>query len=129
MGGCSSINGMIYMRGQAADYDAWAQLGCIGWGWDDVLPLFTRSEHYHSEAPGHGTMGEMRVERQRLHWPILDAMREAAAEIGIPPTDDFNRGDNEGAGYFEVTQKSAFFRSGHRSIVGTNVPMDVPQSK
>ena len=121
MGGCSSINGMIYMRGQAADYDAWAQLGCTGWGWDDVLPLFMRSEHYHSEAPGHGTTGEMRVERQRLHWPILDAMREAAAEIGIPPSDDFNRGDNEGAGYFEVTQKSGLRWSAARAFLGPEV--------
>ena len=121
IGGCSSINGMIYMRGQAADYDGWAQMGCTGWGWDDVLPLFMRSEHYHSEAEGHGTTGEMRVERQRLHWPILDAVREAAGELGIKPTDDFNRGDNEGAGYFEVTQKSGVRWSAARAFLGRDV--------
>ena len=105
MGGCSSINGMIYMRGQARDYDGWRQAGCTGWGWDDVLPLFRRSErHFGPEDEHHGTGGEMRIARQRLHWPILDAVREAAQEIGIAPTDDFNRGDNEGAGYFVVTQ-------------------------
>ena len=105
LGGCSSINGMIYMRGQARDYDLWRQMGCEGWGWEDVLPLFKRSErHFGGEDAHHGATGEMRVERQRLHWPILDAVREAAAEIGIAPTDDFNRGDNEGAGYFAVTQ-------------------------
>ena len=106
MGGCSSINGMIYMRGQAADYDGWAQMGCTGWDWASVLPRFCASEAYHRRAEGHGTTGEMRAEQQRLHWPILDALREAAAEIGIPPADDFNLGSNEGAGYFEVTQKS-----------------------
>ena len=105
MGGCSSINGMIYMRGQARDYDGWRQAGCEGWGWDDVLPLFRRSErHFGAADAHHGTDGEMRIARQRLHWPILDAVREAAQEIGIAPTDDFNRGDNEGAGYFVVTQ-------------------------
>ncbi len=121
IGGCSSINGMIYMRGQAADYDGWAQMGCTGWGWDDVLPLFIRSERYHSEAEGHGTSGEMRVERQRLHWPILDAVREAAGELGIKPTNDFNRGDNEGAGYFEVTQKSGVRWSAARAFLGRDV--------
>ena len=105
LGGCSSINGMIYMRGQARDYDGWRQGGCTGWGWDDVLPVFKRSErHFGPEDEHHGTEGEMRIARQRLHWPILDAVREAAHEIGIPPTGDFNRGDNEGAGYFVVTQ-------------------------
>ena len=105
MGGCSSINGMIYMRGQAADYDGWAQGGLTGWGWDDVLPVFMRSEKYYQATQGHGVDGEMLVEKQRLHWPILDAVREAAEEIGIPKTGDFNLGDNEGSGYFEVTQR------------------------
>ena len=106
LGGCSSINGMIYMRGQARDYDQWRQMGNTGWGWDDVLPLFRKSEHhYGAEDDFHGIDGEMRVEEQRLHWPILDAVREAAAEIGIEPTEDFNDGDNEGSGYFPVTQK------------------------
>ncbi|MEC9344572.1 MAG: GMC family oxidoreductase N-terminal domain-containing protein [Pseudomonadota bacterium] len=106
LGGCSSINGMIYMRGQSRDYDQWRQMGNTGWGWDDVLPLFRKSEHhYGNEDAYHGTRGEMRVEEQRLHWPILDAVREAAVEIGVHPTDDFNRGDNEGSGYFPVTQR------------------------
>lgn len=106
LGGCSSINGMIYMRGQARDYDQWRQMGNTGWGWEDVLPYFRRSErHYEPADDAHGTEGELRVERQRLKWPILDAVRKAAQELGIPPTEDFNRGDNEGAGYFPVTQR------------------------
>ncbi|UXN69251.1 GMC family oxidoreductase N-terminal domain-containing protein [Devosia neptuniae] len=107
LGGCSSINGMIYMRGQAADYDHWRQLGNVGWGWDDVLPFFRQSEHHHAgETPLHGGGGEWRVEKQRLAWPILDAFRDAAAEMGIPSVDDFNGGNNEGAGYFEVNQRN-----------------------
>jgi choline dehydrogenase-like flavoprotein len=106
VGGSSAINGMIYMRGQAADYDGWRQLGLEGWGWDDVLPFFKRHEDHYAGASGlHGAGGEWRVERQRLSWPILDAVREAAAEVGIPKTDDFNQGDNEGSGYFEVNQR------------------------
>ncbi|ODT08893.1 MAG: choline dehydrogenase [Kaistia sp. SCN 65-12] len=106
LGGCSSINGMIYMRGQAADYDGWRQLGNAGWGWSDVLPYFRKSEDHHAGAsPLHGGGGEWRVERQRLSWPLLDAFRDAAEELGIPKTDDFNTGDNEGSGYFEVNQK------------------------
>ena len=109
MGGCSSINGMIYMRGQAADYDRWRQLGNPGWGWDDVLPLFRKSENHHAlGGPFHGQDGELRVERQRLSWPILDAVREAAEELGIPQVDDFNAGDNLGSSYFEVNQKAGF---------------------
>ncbi len=107
LGGCSSINGMIYMRGQARDYDQWRQMGNNGWGWSDILPYFLKSEDYHGGADQmHGAGGEWRVEKQRLSWSILDAFRAAAAEIGIPPTNDFNRGSNEGAGYFEVNQKS-----------------------
>ncbi len=121
MGGCSSINGMIYMRGQAADYDGWAQMGCTDWSWSDVLPLFKRSEKYHSEAEDHGTEGEMLVQHQRLHWPILDAMREAADEMGIPRTDDFNRGTNEGSGYFEVTQKSGVRLSAAKAFLSSEV--------
>ena len=106
LGGCSSINGMIYMRGQARDYDGWRQLGNQGWGWEDVLPYFKRSEdHVAGGDPFHGSGGEWRVEKMRLSWEILDAFRAAAAEIGIRNTDDFNRGDNEGCGYFEVNQK------------------------
>ncbi len=106
LGGCSSINGMIYMRGQAADYDGWRQAGNSGWGWEDVLPYFLKSEdNYRGGSALHGAGGEWRVERQRLSWPILDAFREAAQELGIRKTDDFNDGDNEGSGYFEVNQK------------------------
>jgi choline dehydrogenase len=106
LGGCSSINGMIYMRGQARDYDQWRQQGNRGWGWDDVLPYFRRSEDYaHGPDEMHGAGGEWRVEEQRLSWEILDAFREAAAEVGIPGTTDFNRGNNEGCGYFQVNQK------------------------
>jgi choline dehydrogenase len=109
MGGCSSINGMIYMRGQAADYDHWQQLGNPGWGWEDVLPLFRKSERHHRLAgPFHGQDGELRVERQRLSWPILDAVREAAEELGVPKIEDFNEGDNFGSSYFEVNQKAGF---------------------
>jgi choline dehydrogenase len=107
LGGCSAINGMIYMRGQARDYDHWRQLGNVGWGWDDVLPYFTRSEdHWQGKNEFHGAGGEWRVEPPRVDWEILDVFREAAAECGIPKVDDFNRGNNEGCGYFEVTQKS-----------------------
>ena len=106
LGGCSSINGMIYMRGQAQDYDNWRQMGCTGWGWDDVLPLFRAQEDYHlGPSKMHGAGGEWRVEKARLHWDVLDAFRDAALQAGIPRNDDFNRGDNEGAGYFEVNQK------------------------
>jgi choline dehydrogenase len=106
LGGCSSINGMIYMRGQARDYDLWRQLGNTGWGWEDVLPGFTRAEDFYRGADAlHGAGGEWRVEDLRLSWEILDAFRDAAAEVGIPKIDDFNRGDNEGCGYFHVNQK------------------------
>ena len=106
LGGCSAINGMIYMRGQAADYDHWRQLGNPGWAWDDVLPYFRRSEdHWQGANEFHGAGGEWRVEPPRVAWPILDAFREAAAQVGIPKTDDFNRGDNEGCGYFQVNQR------------------------
>ncbi|HEY1781230.1 MAG TPA: GMC family oxidoreductase [Roseiarcus sp.] len=106
VGGCSAINAMIYMRGQAADYDGWRQLGLAGWGWDDVLPYFLRQEDHHGGGGAlHGTGGEWRVERPRVSWPVLDAVREAGAEIGIPKIDDFNQGENEGSGYFEVNQR------------------------
>jgi choline dehydrogenase len=106
LGGCSSINGMIYMRGQARDYDQWRQLGNAGWSWDDVLPYFKRSEDFvHGPDEAHGAGGEWRVEEMRLTWEILDAFREAAFETGIPKTDDFHRGNNEGCGYFQVNQK------------------------
>ena len=107
LGGCSSVNGMIYMRGQATDYDHWRQLGNPGWGWDDVLPYFRRSEdHCDGESPLHGAGGEWRVERQRLSWEILRAVQEGAKEFGILPRDDFNDGSNEGSGFFQVNQRS-----------------------
>ena len=106
LGGCSSINGMIYMRGQAADYDHWRQLGLPGWGWDDVLPWFRKSEDYFDgESDLHGAGGEWRVEEQRLSWKILDDFMAAAEQAGLPRTDDFNTGDNEGVGYFKVNQR------------------------
>ncbi|MBQ0748914.1 MAG: GMC family oxidoreductase N-terminal domain-containing protein [Roseovarius sp.] len=107
LGGCSSINGMIYMRGQSRDYDQWAQMGCTGWGWDDVLPLFRRAEDHHAGSSDlHGAGGEWRVEKTRVRWQVLDSFLEAAEQAGIPRTDDFNSGDNEGGGYFEVNQRS-----------------------
>ncbi len=109
LGGCSSINGMLYLRGQAADYDHWRQLGNPGWGWDDVLPWFKKSEDYGPGADEmHGAGGEWRVEKQRLKWDILEAFKAAAVEAGLPETDDFNRGDNEGVGYFKVNQKAGW---------------------
>ena len=109
LGGCSSINGMIYMRGQARDYDHWRQLGNTGWAWDDVLPYFKKSEDYYAGADNmHGAGGEWRVEEQRLSWEILDAFRDAAECIGIPKVEDFNRGDNEGSSYFRVNQRNGW---------------------
>ncbi len=124
LGGCSSINGMIYMRGQARDYDQWARLtGDDAWRWDAVLPAFRRHEdHWRLDRPDtasedfkrlHGSRstggsGEWRVEKQRLRWDVLDAFAQAAQQAGIPATDDFNGGDNEGVGYFEVNQKAGW---------------------
>ncbi|GAA6121251.1 GMC family oxidoreductase N-terminal domain-containing protein [Acidovorax sp. FG27] len=124
LGGCSSINGMIYMRGQARDYDHWAHTtGDDTWRWDNVLPAFRRHEdHWRLDKPDtaserfrqlHGSkttggLGEWRVEKQRLRWDVLDAFAQAAQQAGIPATDDFNGGDNEGVGYFEVNQKAGW---------------------
>jgi choline dehydrogenase len=106
VGGCSAINGMISMRGQAADYDHWRQLGLRGWGWDDVLPVFRKLDgHFLGDTEHHGGSGEWRVEEMRVSWPILDAVIEAAGEMGIPRTADFNTGDNNGVGYFHVNQR------------------------
>ena len=121
LGGCSSINGMIYMRGQSRDYDQWAALtGDDSWRWDQCLPYFRQHENHWRLDPDqaaqtseafkalHGHGGEWRVEKQRLRWDVLDAFAQAAQQAGIPATDDFNRGTNEGVGYFEVNQKSGF---------------------
>jgi choline dehydrogenase len=107
LGGCSSINGMIYMRGQARDYDHWAEVaGDAAWRWEHCLPYFKRHEdHWRGADAHHGAGAEWRVERQRLRWEILDAFAAAMREAGIPATDDFNTGDNEGVGYFEVNQR------------------------
>jgi choline dehydrogenase len=111
LGGCSSINGMIYMRGQSRDYDGWAQaVGDDSWRWTHCLADFrSHEDHWRAGEPGwaehHGAGGEWRVERQRLRWEILDAFAAAAREAGLPACEDFNRGDNEGVGYFEVNQK------------------------
>jgi choline dehydrogenase len=107
LGGSSSINGMIYMRGQSHDYDQWAEMtGDAGWRWDAVLPLFRKTEDFYNGADAfHGSGGEWRVEKQRLKWDILEAFRDAAEQVGIPKTGDFNRGDNNGCGYFDVNQR------------------------
>ncbi len=107
LGGCSSINAMLYLRGQQGDYDEWARLtGDPAWSWDRVLPVFRRSEdHWRGGSDFHGEGGEWRVEAQRLGWEILEAFQTAAEEQGIPRTTDFNRGDNFGSGKFEVNQK------------------------
>ena len=106
LGGSSAINAMIYMRGQAADYDHWRQLGLAGWGWGDVLPFFRKqTDHFLGESEHHGIGGEWRIEAPRVQWALLDAFRKAAEEYGIKPIDDFNRGDNEGSCYFHVNQR------------------------
>jgi choline dehydrogenase len=110
LGGSSSINGMIYMRGQSRDYDQWAALtGDDTWRWDSVLPAFKKHEdHYLGADAMHGAGGEWRVEKQRLRWDILDAFAQAAEQAGIPHSSDFNRGNNEGVGYFQVNQKNGW---------------------
>jgi len=106
LGGSSSINAMIYMRGQKSDFDHWSSLGNRGWGWDDVLPLYKGMEDYFGGADEfHGTGGDLRVEPPRVQWKILDAWREAAAQCGIPKITEFNRGDNSGCAYFHMNQK------------------------
>ena len=108
LGGSSSINGMIYMRGQAADYDGWRQAGNAGWGWDDVLPHFKHAEDHYEGGDFHGVGGEIRVEKQRLRWDILEAFRDAAKQYGVPAIADFNTGDNEGSSFFQVTQRKGW---------------------
>lgn len=118
LGGSSAINGMIYMRGQAADYDHWRQLGLTGWGWDDVLPIFkSHEDHFLGASDLHGAGGEWRVEPQRLKWQLLDKVREAAEQEGIAQIADFNTGDNEGSSYFQVNQKRGFRWSAARGFL------------
>jgi choline dehydrogenase len=106
IGGSSAINAMIYMRGQAADYDHWRQLGLPGWGWNDVLPIFKQHEdHFLGDGEYHSTGGEWRIEFPRVKYEIIEAIRDAAEEAGIRKVEDFNRGDNEGSCYFHVNQK------------------------
>ena len=107
LGGSSSINGMIYMRGQSRDYDGWAeQLGDAAWRWDACLPFFKQHEdHWRGADDLHGAGNEWRVEKPRVSWALLDAFALAAQQAGIAASDDFNRGNNEGVGYFEVNQK------------------------
>ena len=110
LGGCSSINGMIYMRGQVGDYDAWVQAtGDDAWSWENALTRYKKFEDYHGDANAwHGKGGEWTVSKQRLRWPIMDKFREAAVQAGIPASDDFNRGDNFGVGYFDVSQRKGW---------------------
>ena len=105
IGGSSAINGMIYMLGQATDYDQWRQLGLPGWSWSDVRPFFRKHVDHFLKSEHHAAGGEWRVEYPRLSWEILDAFRDAAIQYGIPAIDDFNTGDNEGICYFHVNQK------------------------
>jgi choline dehydrogenase-like flavoprotein len=106
VGGSSAINAMISMRGQVADYDHWRQLGLAGWGWDDVKPVFRRlDDHFLGESDHHGVGGEWRVEAPRVRWAILDAIAEAATQMGVPAVRDFNTGDNTGVGLFHVNQR------------------------
>jgi choline dehydrogenase len=136
LGGSSSINAMIAMRGQAADYDHWRAQGLPGWGWDDVLPAFKSIEDsFLGDTEFHATGGGFRVEPPRVSWEILDSIRDAAAQMGVPPLDDFNTGDNEGSGYFHVNQKlgrrwssaRGFLRPAQRRAnlrVETNIDVD-----
>ena len=107
LGGCSAINAMIYMRGQREDYDGWKAQGLAGWGWDDVLPFFKKHEdHFRPDGDFHVAGGEWRIEPPRVSWDLLDRFIEAAEQAGIPRTEDFNRGNNFGCGYFHVNQKN-----------------------
>jgi len=106
LGGSSSINGLLYIRGQEQDYDMWRQLGNVGWGWKDVLPYFLKSENQErGKNEFHGVEGPISVEDQRIQLDILDVFMDAAEEVGIPKVKDFNKGDNFGCGYFQVTEK------------------------
>jgi choline dehydrogenase len=118
IGGSSGINAMISMRGQAQDYDHWRQLGLTGWGADDVFPVFRKlDDHFLGDTAHHGKGGEWRVEEPRLRWDVLDAVAQAATEMGVPATADFNTGDNTGVGYFHVNQKRGFRWSAARGFL------------
>jgi choline dehydrogenase len=118
LGGTSSINGMVYVRGQPQDYDTWRQLGNRGWAWADVSPYFKKSENnIHRDAASHGHDGELFVEQPRVRWKILDAWRDAAAQVGIPKTDDYNAGNYEGSAYFDVTRRKGLRWSTARAFL------------
>jgi choline dehydrogenase len=118
IGGSSAINAMISMRGQAADYDHWRQLGLPGWGWEDVLPVFRNlDDHFLGDTDHHGAGGEWRVEQPRVRWAVLDAIARAAEEMGVPATQDFNTGDNTGVGLFHVNQKRGLRWSAARAFL------------
>ena len=109
LGGSSALNGMFQIRGQAADFDDWRDLGLPGWGWQEVLPYFKAHENFELGASAeHGGSGELHVQRARTHWPVLDAVERAAQQAGLPKIDDFNRGDNEGVGPVQFTQKNGW---------------------
>jgi choline dehydrogenase len=118
IGGSSAINAMISMRGQRQDYDNWRQLGLTGWSADEVFATFKKLDnHFLGESEHHGTKGEWRVEQQRLNWEVLEAVKQAAIGMGIPANPDFNRGDNEGVGYFHVNQKRGVRVSAARAFL------------
>ena len=132
LGGCSSINGMIYMRGQARDYDAWAKItGDDSWSWQNALADFKAHENHYRLDQGadpitgnnsrfsdmHGSGGEWRVEKQRLSWDVLDSFADAAEQAGIEKIDDFNGGDNAGVGYFDVNQRSGWRWSSSKAFL------------
>ena len=107
LGGSSSINGLLYIRGQEQDYDMWRQLGNIGWSWNDVLPYFLKAENQeHGSSKFHNDKGPLSVSDQRIKLDILDVFMNAAEEVGIPKVSDFNQGNNHGCGYFQVTVKN-----------------------
>ena len=109
LGGSSSINGLLYIRGQNKDYDIWRQLGNKGWSWEDVLPYFIKAENQEDgKNEFHGTDGPLSISNQRMHLPLLDEFQNAAEEFGVPKTKDFNKGDNHGSGYYQVTVKNGF---------------------
>ncbi|MGE0627755.1 MAG: GMC family oxidoreductase [Hyphomicrobiaceae bacterium] len=129
LGGCSSVNGMIYMRGQARDYDLWRQMGCEGWSWSDVLPYFLRHEDQWAMSKDdfdglHARGGEWRIERPRVRWEILEAWAQAAEQVGIPRIKDFNKGNNEGSAYFQVNQRRGVRWNTTRAFLHTAMKRD-----